>query len=166
MLKATKENDKWHTRELLSGYKLISQQKLYKPEENDRIHLKGEREEPTIKNTLCSKTLLQILWRNQNLSRQAKVKRIQHCQTSFTANAKVPSLGRKHKRRKRPMLNKFKLIKKLLIGSYISIITLNVNWLNAPTKGHKPAGWMETCAWMPFYLPHHSSWHHPSTNSM
>ena len=28
------------TRELPSGYQLISQQKLYKPEENDMIYLK------------------------------------------------------------------------------------------------------------------------------
>ena len=36
------------------------------------------------------------------LSRQATVRRIQHHQTSFTTNAKGTSLGRKHKRRKRP----------------------------------------------------------------
>ena len=53
-----------------------------------------EREEPTTKNTLPSMTLLQIWWRNQKLSRQAKVKRIQHHQTSFTTNAKGISLGR------------------------------------------------------------------------
>ena len=35
--------------------------------------------------------------RNQKLSRQAKVKRIQHHQTSFTTNAKGTSLGSKHK---------------------------------------------------------------------
>ena len=67
------------------------------------------------------------------LSRQAKVKRIQHHQTNFTTNAIGTSLGRKHKRRKRPTKNKFKTIKKLVIGAYISIITLNVNRLQAPT---------------------------------
>ena len=35
---------------------------------------------------------------------QAKVKRIQHHQTSFTTNTKGTSLGRKHKRRKRPTI--------------------------------------------------------------
>ena len=39
-------------------------------------------------------------------SRQAKVKRIQHHQTSFTTNAKGTSLGRKQKTRKRPIQNK------------------------------------------------------------
>ena len=37
--------------------------------------------------------------------RQAKVKRIQYNQTSFTTNAKGTSLDRKHKRRKRPTEN-------------------------------------------------------------
>ena len=55
----------------------------------------GERKEPTTKNTLWSKTLLQIWWRNQKLSRQAKVKRIQHHQTSFRTNVKGTSPGRK-----------------------------------------------------------------------
>ena len=99
-----------------------------------------DREEPTTKNTLPSKTLLQIWWRNQNLSRQRDVKRIQHHQTSFTTNAKRTSLGRKHKRRKRSTENKAKTIKKMEIGSYISTITLNVIELNAPTKKHRLAG--------------------------
>ena len=36
----------------------------------------------------ASKDLIQIQWRNQKLFRQAKAKRIQHHQTSFTTNAK------------------------------------------------------------------------------
>ena len=36
-------------------------------------------------------------------TRQAKVNRIQHHQTSFTTNAKGTSLGRKHKRRKKDL---------------------------------------------------------------
>ena len=58
---------------------------------------------------------------------------------SFTTNAKGTSLGRKHKRRKRPTENKSKTIKKMVIGSYILIIMLNVNGLNAPTKRHRLA---------------------------
>ena len=71
---------------------------------------------------------------------QAKVKIIWHYQNSLTTNAKGTSLGRKHKRGKRPTENKPKIIKEMLIGSYISIITLNVNGLNAPMKRHKLAG--------------------------
>jgi len=65
---------------------------------------------------------------------KAKDKRIQLHQTSFTANAKGTSLGRKHERRKRPTENKPKTIKKMVIGSHILITALNVNGLNATTK--------------------------------
>ena len=34
-------------------------------------------------------------------------------------------------------------IKKMVIGTYISIITLNVNGLNAPTKRHRLAKWIQ-----------------------
>ena len=34
-------------------------------------------------------------------------------------------------------------IKKMAIGTYISIITLNVNGLNAPTKRHRLAEWIQ-----------------------
>ena len=54
--------------------------------------------EPTSKMTLLSKDLIQIPRRNQKLYRQAKVKRIQHHQTSSSTNAKVSSLDRKHRR--------------------------------------------------------------------
>jgi len=43
-------------------------------------------------------------------------------------------LGRKHKRRKRPKENKPQTIKKMVTGSYIVIITLHVNGLNARSK--------------------------------
>ena len=99
ILKATREKWQIRYRELPSGYQLISQQKLYKPEENGMIYLTDEREEPTTKNTLPSKTLIQIWWRNQKFSRQAKVKIIQHHQTSFTTNSKG-TLGRKQDKEK------------------------------------------------------------------
>ena len=41
-----------------------------------------------------------------------------------------------NKTRKRPTENKPKTIKKMVIGSNTSIITLNVNGLNAPNKRH------------------------------
>ena len=34
-------------------------------------------------------------------------------------------------------------MKKMAIGTYISIITLNVNRLNAPTKRHRLAEWIQ-----------------------
>ena len=39
--------------------------------------------------------------------------------------------------------NKPKTIKKIVIGTYISIITLNVNGLNAPTKRRRLAEWLQ-----------------------
>ena len=70
----------------------------------------------------------------------SKVKRIQHHQTSFITNAEGTSLSRKHKTRKRPTENKPETIKKLVIGSYISIITLKVNGLNAQIKRYRLLG--------------------------
>ena len=103
-----------------------------------------------MKNVLPSKAVIQIRRRNQKLYRQAKAKRIQHHQTSFTTNAKGTSLGGKHKRReqkrkgrKRTYKNKPKTIKKMAIGTYISMITLNVNGLNAPTERHRLAEWIQ-----------------------
>ena len=56
---------------------------------------------------------------------------------------------------KRPTENKPKTIKKKVIESYISIITLNIKVLNAPTKRHRLDGEIKTCASMHFPLPHH-----------
>ena len=42
--------------------------------------------------------------------------------------------------------NKTKTIKKIPIGTYISIITLNVNGLNAPTKIQRLAEWIQSPA--------------------
>ena len=38
--------------------------------------------------------------------------------------------------------NQPKTIKKMVIGTYILIITLKVNRLNAPTKRHRLAEWI------------------------
>ena len=61
--------------------------------------------------------------------------------TSFTTNAKGSSLSSKYKRRKRPTQNKPQAIKKMVRESHISIITLNVNRLNAPIT--RQIGWAD-----------------------
>ena len=61
-------------------------------------------------------------------------------QISYTANIKGTCLVKKHKRRQKPTKNKPKAINKMVIRSYILIITLNVNGLNAPTKRQRLAG--------------------------
>ena len=85
-----------------------------------------------------------------------KLREFSTTKPAFTMNAKGTSLGRKHKRRKRLTENKPQTIKKTVIGSYIWIITLNVNRLNAPTK-RQTGWWMKTCTCMHFHLPHHSA---------
>ena len=85
-------------------------------------------------NILPSKTLLQIWWIKSFLDKP-KLREF-----SFTTNARGTSLSRKHKRRKRPTQNKPKPIQKMVIGSYILTITLDVNVLNAPTKRDRLLG--------------------------
>ena len=45
--------------------------------------------------------------------------------------------------KKKTHKNKPKSIKKMVIGTYISIITLHVNGFNAPTKRHRLAEWIQ-----------------------
>ena len=58
-------------------------------------------------------------------------------------NTKGDSLGRKYKREKMPTENKPQTTKKMVMGSYISIITLNINGINSPTQRHRLAGQMK-----------------------
>ena len=76
--------------------------------------------------------------------RQAEVKRIQHHQTSFTTNAKGTYLGKNHKGRKRLTQNKSRKIKKMIITSYILVITLKVNGLSTSIKRNRWGGCMKT----------------------
>ena len=83
--------------------------------------------------TLPSKDLMQIQWRNQKLFRQAKAKRIQHHQASFTTNAKETSLGRKHKRRKRPTKTNPKQLRKGNRHIHIDN-NLECKWIKCPNQ--------------------------------
>ena len=63
---------------------------------------------------------------------------VQYHQTSFTTNVKQTYIVKKYNRRKKM----YKISPKQLenaIGKYISIITLNANGLNTPTKRHRLA---------------------------
>ena len=101
-----------------------------------------EREISTTKIKVPHKDLIQNRWRNKNLFRQAKFKRTQYHQTSFTTNAKWTCVVKKYKEEKRSK-NQPQAIKKMAIQTQISIITLNVNGLNAPTKRHRLAEWIQ-----------------------
>ena len=91
--------------------------------------LKGKNLQPRL--LYPARILFKIDGEIKSFSDKPKVKKIQYHQTSFTTNAKGTFLGRKHKRRKRHTEDKPKTIKKMVIGSCISIITLNVNGSNA-----------------------------------
>ena len=65
------------------------------------------------------KALIQIRWRNQKISRQAKVKRIQYDQPSFTTNVKGTYIVKKYKGRKKDIQNQPQTTKKMAIGTYI-----------------------------------------------
>ena len=119
-----------------------------------------EKEELIAKNTLPSKTLVQIWWRNQKLSRQAKVKRIQHQQTSFTTNDNGTSLGRTHKRGKRPTKTNPKqeyVHRNIYTNNYNS-----VNGLKVATKSHRLVEWENQHGRK---LPQHSKGHTWPTHS-
>ena len=45
--------------------------------------------------------------------------------------------------KKRDLQTQPQTIKRMAIGTYISIITLNVNGLNAPTKRHRLDEWIQ-----------------------
>ena len=92
----------------------------------------------TMKMNVSCKDLIQNWWRNK-LFRQAKVKRIQYYEISFTTNVKQTYIVKKYKRK--DLQNQPQTVKKMEIGTYISIITLNVNRLNAPAKRHRLAEW-------------------------
>ena len=64
---------------------------------------------------------------------------IQQHQTSFITNAKGNFSRQETKEKEKTYNNKPKTIKKMVIGTNMSIIILNVNELNAPTKRHRLA---------------------------
>ena len=53
------------------------------------------------------------------------------------------SIQSRNTREEKDLQNQRQTIKKMAIGTYMSIITLNVNGLNAPTKRHRLAGWIQ-----------------------
>ena len=94
----------------------------------------------------------------QQLSKQTKVKRIQHYQSSFTINGKGTSLGGKQEEEKTYLKKinpkQLRKCKRMVhVNSY-----LKYKWINAPTKRNRLAEQMQTCACMHFQLPRHSAW--------
>ena len=61
----------------------------------------------------------------------------------LTTNTKGTYIVKKYKQRKKDLQNQPQTIKKMAIGTYISIIALSVNELNAPTQRHGLAEWIQ-----------------------
>ena len=78
----------------------------------------------------------------KSFSDKQKIKRIQYHQTSFTTNVK-DLYSQEIQEKKKNLQNQPQTIKKMAIATYISIITSNVNGLNAPTKRHRLAEWIQ-----------------------
>ena len=60
-----------------------------------------------------------------------------------TKDSHQTTRGENNRRRKKSNKNKSKAINKMAIRAYISIITLNVNGINTPTKRHRLAEWIQ-----------------------
>ena len=97
----------------------------------------NENQRPATKATLLSKALNQDRRPNKELPRQKKSKRIHFHQTSSARDAKGTAL-RKGRKREREELR----YEKMALNKYLSVITLNVNGLNAPIKRHRIAEWI------------------------
>ena len=90
---------------------------------------------PATKTTLPSKALNQDRGPNKEFPRQKKSKRIYLHQTSSARDAKGAAVRKERKREEHRY-------KELVMNKYLSIITLNVNGLNAPIKRHRIAEWI------------------------
>ena len=99
----------------------------------------NENQRPATKTTLPSKALNQDRRPNKELPRQKKSKRIHLHQTSSARDAKGTAL---RKRRKRERKREEHMYKKMAMNNYLSIISLNINGLNAPIKRHRTAEWI------------------------
>ena len=64
-------------------------------------------------------------------------------QLKYTKDSHQTTRGENKKGIKKSNKNKSKSINKMAIRTHISIITLNVNGLNAPTKRHRLAAWIQ-----------------------
>ena len=90
----------------------------------------NENQRLVTKATLPSKALNQGKRTNKELPRQKKSKRIHLDQTSSARDAKATAFRKGRKRERETNRG----MKKMAMNNFLSIITLNVNGLNAPVK--------------------------------
>ena len=97
-----------------------------------------ENQRPATETTLPSKALNQDRRSNKQYPRQKTSKRIHLHQTSSARDAKGTALRKGTKRERQRNTGR----EKMATNNYLSIITLNVNGLNAPIKRHRIAEWI------------------------
>ena len=103
---------------------------------------RNEKQRPATKTTLPSKALNSNGRPNKEFPRQKKAERIQLLQTSSAIYAKVTAL-RKRRKTVRERGTQVEGSKMAMNNNNLSIITLNVNRLNAPIKRHRVAEWIK-----------------------
>ena len=99
----------------------------------------NENQRPAAKTTVPSMALNQGRRPNKEFPRQKKSKRIYLHQTSSARDAKGAAVRKGRKREREREEHRYK---KLAMNKYLSIITLNINGLNAPIKRHRIADWI------------------------
>ena len=97
----------------------------------------NENQRPAMNTTLPRMALNQDRRPNKKFPRQKKSKRIHFHQTSSPRDAKGTALrkGMKTEREEHRY-------EKVAMNNYLSILSLNVNGLNAPIKRHRTAEWI------------------------
>ena len=95
----------------------------------------NENQGPATKTTLPRKALNQDRRPNKEFPRQKKSKRINFHQISSATDAKGTALKKGRQRERERNTGR----KKMAMNNNLSIITLNVNGLNAPIKRHRIA---------------------------
>ena len=95
----------------------------------------NENQRTATKATLSNKALNQDRRLSKEFPRQKKSKRIHFHQTSSARDAKGTALRKRRKRERERNTGR----ENLAMNNYLSIITLNVNGLNAPMKRHRIA---------------------------
>ena len=106
-----------------------------------------EQKKYAAKNPLTRKSVIQKRRRDKGFPKQTKTKGICHHQTSPTRDPK----GDPVRQSTRDISTSIKHTDiTMTLNQYLSIITLNVNGLNAPTKRHRVSEWIKKTR--PIYL--------------
>ena len=114
---------------------MIFQQKLCRPEgiwQDIFKVLKGGKS--TTKITLQARISFKTDGEIRSFSDKQNLREFSTTKPALQHRLKGAYIVKKNKRRKQNLQNQSQAIKKMATGTYISIITININGLNSPTK--------------------------------